>query len=361
MWRVPTTEPEPRRSEAATSQDSFHSLNELSESPEPTEPRTKPVETEINTMAPEGNTADVNMKDGTTKPTELKLSPPKIFNGKRDEFDKFLQNILLYLDINDELYNTDKKKIAYALSFMDEGDADSWRAQFLLAARKTSGLELGTWSDFEKNLIEAFKPYDAPGDALEKITMLKMGNNSIEDHISRYKILLSKAGINTDSPSAIDYFRKSLNIPLQKNLLNLATPPKNLDEWYEWATRLDNNFRKMQRVFGRDLKKKEEPKKHWQFQKRERDPNAMDIDALALEKRNEMMKKGLCFGCGKPGHLNRDCPDKKKPTSYSPPSYSPPSKKMGAKELYTHIRSLTTLLTEEEKDEFFKEAEEQGF
>jgi hypothetical protein len=34
---------------------------------------------------------------------------------------------------------------------------------------------------------------------------------------------------------------------------------------------------------------------------------------------------------------------------------------MGAKELYTHIRSLTALMNEEEKEEFYKEAETEGF
>ena len=86
----------------------------------------------------------------------------------------------------------------------------------------------------------------------------------------------------------------------------------------------------------------------------------MDVDALNVEKRNEMMKKGLCFRCEKPRHLSRDCPNNAASTSTAPPSYSPP-KKMGGKELYTHIRSLTALMSQEEKDEFYKEAEEEGF
>jgi hypothetical protein len=116
----------------------------------------------------------------------------------------------------------------------------------------------------------------------------------------------------------------------------------------------------MQRIFDRTPRKstKEEPKRHWQFQKRERDPNAMDVDALSMDRRTEMMRKGLCFGCGKPGHLNKDCPDRKRPIN--PPAYEKP-KKMNAKELYTHIRSLTALMNEEEKEEFYQEAEKEGF
>jgi hypothetical protein len=41
------------------------------------------------------------------------------------------------------------------------------------------------------DLKAAFQPYDAPGDALEELTELKMGNTTIEDHIAKYKIILS--------------------------------------------------------------------------------------------------------------------------------------------------------------------------
>ena len=99
----------------------------------------------------------------------------------------------------------------------------------------------------------------------------------------------------------------------------------------------------------------------------------MDIDALSTEKRDEMMRKGECFGCGKTGHLNRDCPNKAKkilprptPPSYAStwrptPSTSQGPKKMNPKELNAHIRALTALYDEKEKEEFLDEAEKEGF
>ena len=34
-----------------------------------------------------------------------------------------------------------------------------------------------------------------------------------------------------------------------------------------------------------------------------KDPNAMDIDAMSMEKRTALMRKGACFICKEPGHL----------------------------------------------------------
>ena len=183
-----------------------------------------------------------------------------------------------------------------------------------------------------------------------------------ETHLSKItlqdtKSLINKTEIQKDSPAAIDYFQKSLNIPLQKQLLSLPTPSTTLDEWTEWASHIDNNYRKMLQIFGRTPNnKKEEPKRHWHFQKRELDPNAMDVNTMTVKKCEEAMKKGLCFECGKPGHLNRDCPDKKKAIY----ACQTPSKKMTPKELYAHIQSITKEMSETEKDEFYKEAEEEG-
>jgi hypothetical protein len=173
-------------------------------------------------------------------------------------------------------------------------------------------------------------------------------------------MLVTRSGLDTTSAAVIDYFRESLNIPLQRRILSLENPPKTLKDWYDWAAKLDNNFRRMQQILGRNdrgkttnasEKKKEEPRRRWNIQRR--DPDAMDIDALTTEQREEMMRKGLCFVCRKPGHISKDCPDRKKSTNAP--------KKMNGKELLAHIRSLTMDMDAEEKEKFYDEAEKEGF
>ena len=237
---------------------------------------------------------------------ELKLNQPKPFTGKREDLKKFLQDVQLYLHVNDKVYDNNTKKISFALSFMNDGDAAaSWKEQLLEDALGKSIFTLGTRAAFKKDLKEAFQPYDAPRDALEEMKTLQMGSNSIEEHNTHFKMIVTRSGLNSMSPAVIDYYQETLSIPLQRRILSLENLPKTLQEWYDWAAKLDNNWRKMQRILGqsRELnyqkdpngKKKEQAKRRFNFTCL--DPNAMDMDinTLTIEKQGEMMKKGLCL------------------------------------------------------------------
>jgi len=81
----------------------------------------------------------------------------------------------------------------------------------------------------------------------------------------------------------------------------------------------------------------------------------MDIDQMTPEQHVECMQKGLCFGCGKQGHLGKDCPDR------AGTSKQTQTKKYNGNKLNQHIQSLLKDMNDEEIDEFWKESEAQGF
>ena len=82
---------------------------------------------------------------------------------------------------------------------------------------------------------------------------------------------------------------------------------------------------------GFERKKPDNNRKKWMFT--QKDPNTMDVDAMSIEERNKLMKKGACFRCKKPGHLSKDCPTKNKITG-TPQEVQ---KKMTLREMYKHI------------------------
>jgi Domain of unknown function (DUF4939) len=69
--------------------------------------------------------------NGTKEPN---LNKPKAFDGNRDSFKKFLQNVEVYMDVNHETYNNDLRKIAFVLSFMATESAATWKTQFIKEA-----------------------------------------------------------------------------------------------------------------------------------------------------------------------------------------------------------------------------------
>jgi Zinc knuckle len=139
-------------------------------------------------------------------------------------------------------------------------------------------------------------------------------------------------------------------------------PLKTIADWYEWAAELDHRHAKINRAVertqGPSSGKDKAPQKKFYFPRRERDPNAMDVDRLTIEERDKLLKEGKCFRCWRTGHRASECPknddEKKKGKEV-------PKKKMNGRELHAHVRALFKEMTEEDRDEFLKGAEEAGF
>jgi len=141
------------------------------------------------------------------------------------------------------------------LSLMEEGDAASWKQQ-LIEETFDQAILAGTDPDFRTlrsfigSLKDAFEPYNSEGDVLEEMKVLRIGDTPIDEHIAKYKMLVTKAKLKDDNPIVIDLFRETLSMSLQRRLLTLEKSPKSLKEWYKWASRLDNNYKRMQHILG---------------------------------------------------------------------------------------------------------------
>ena len=183
-----------------------------------------------------------------TKKTEL--NPPKIFTGKRTDLQRFLQDTFVFLTINKEHYNTDDKKIAFVMSFMTEGDTALWKQEFIsrvIQDSVTAGnkITFGTYKSFIESLEKSFLPYDAPSDALYAMKHLRSGEGSMEEHLAKFKLLVSQSGLD-ESAAVADLFRETLPLGLQRPILLSEKAPVTLQEWYDKANTFHGNWRKTQ-------------------------------------------------------------------------------------------------------------------
>jgi hypothetical protein len=188
----------------------------------------------------------LTMAQPANETKELNLNKPKAFDGNRDGFKKFLQNIEVYMDVNHETYNNDLRKIAFVLSFMATGSTATWKTQFIeeayaRPAPPNPSDRLGTNTQFRKDLMEAFSMFDSVGDALDELWSLrKKKNESIDEHIAKFKMLAAKSKIDTTNPLSIELFKKKLPWALMLELMKLETPLKTIDDWHKWTATLDH-------------------------------------------------------------------------------------------------------------------------
>jgi Domain of unknown function (DUF4939) len=199
----------------------------------------------------------ITMAQPTNGAKELNLNKPEAFDGNRNNFKDFLQNVEVYMDVNHEIYNNDLRKIAFVLSFMTTGAAATWKAQFIDEAYNrpvpaNSNDKLGTYVQFRKDLMEAFSMFDSVGDALDELRSLRKKKiESIDEHIAKFKLLAAESKIDTTNPLTIELFKETLPWGLTLQLMRLETPLKTIADWYEWAAELDHKHAKINRAVER--------------------------------------------------------------------------------------------------------------
>lgn len=330
-------------------------------------------------------------------PKELRINSPKPFDGNPAKLESFLLDADIYLTCNDKLYSTDVKKILWALSYFSEKEAKRWKMQYITGLKEEAdekyngSIQWPSWKEFIELLKKEFKNYISVDSAFDQLCNLKQ-KGGINDHITTFKLLISRAGI-TQEAVIIDFFKRSLNRNLAEKIVTLGQP-KTLQDWYEKAREMEGAYRRWQ---GQISVKRSDPFKEISS-KPEKDPYAMDVDAvdiesedeelevnaLSPEKRKEFQSKGACFKCGGKGHIAKNCSTRRffqksggfqktgnfnnyqRGGSQSPKPQVTQNKevqktKWKGRELHTHIRGLFQDMDDEEVETCIQLMEQEGF
>jgi len=195
------------------------------------------------------------------------MRTPPDFDGDKSRYEKWIDLVEGYLDANSKMYDTDKKKIGFALSFMTSGNAAKW-----WIAKRTEHKKRGLdkmppsftveWKDFFKELEEEFTLIDDKGKAGTNLMTIKEGDRLVEAYIADFKIIVSQSDITEDAALIRD-FQKGLNPKLVEKIWAQTSPPKTIDEWYKAAALQEGYWRRALVIQGLDKvthKKKREEK-----------------------------------------------------------------------------------------------------
>ena len=296
-------------------------------------------------------------KDDSTK------NLPRRFDGNRNKYRAFMDAVELFF-ITETKYDTPDKKIALVLGLLDDGEARTWRTNFLRNARGTDGtLKLGTYADLVKKLDATFKRANEQDEALFTLHQMRQrSNETAEEAVTRFCEQAALAGVDltTNGRLAIDYLKAVLNERLvEKISLDINEPSEDFEDWVKLAIRYDNRWNRnkflrngFRRNNGGNRNLRPLPKIN------RRDPDAMDIDALTTEERDRLARIGACFRCKEKGHMANDCPTKNRTGASKNQTDSRPQKK-SPKEMGRHIHNLCAQYLPKEVDEIYSAFEQE--
>ena len=291
------------------------------------------------------------MVDPKMMPKEISINKPTAFTGDRRRIRGFIQECRGYLQLNKHIYDSDEAKIAFVLSFLTDKEALKWKEAYLasLYKPKIKKNEAGqdeeeegefvypTFNGFINTFQGYFQPINQARTANHQLATIKQGKRTVEEFIAEFQLLISMAGMTitteSDNLHLINYFQRGLNPAIAKKIALSDNVPTTVTGWAEKAIQYDTNYRLTMAMFGKQAYSSRSSEHSGRLSSSQKDPYAMDIDAMTTEERATLMKQGRCFLCKLFGHMAKDCPNKGKKT--------PPPSKKSVKDIHAMLTRLS--------------------
>jgi hypothetical protein len=249
---------------------------------------------------------------------EVKIKTPEPFKGERSKIKGFLIHIDLYFTFHASHFKSDIERILYVVSLL-EAEALNWIEGFVVdymkntnergatttAMRQETINMFGSYQAFIKALQATFGPIDEERQAERAIQSLRQ-RGSASTYTAEFQRWATKTGWNDDALRA-QYYR-GLKDSVKDELIK-EDKSDTLKEMIDDAVKIDN------RLYERALEKRgfyDPGHRQKQSTKKSYWPQPMELDTahrgeLTPQEKQKRQQERLCFSCGKPGHMARNC------------------------------------------------------
>jgi Retrotransposon gag protein len=150
------------------------------------------------------------------KPVSLQGTAPTIFTGDHSLSETFMRDFKIYKIMNPlaDIMKQPYARVATALSLIHRPKVDDWVDEQLkdleLKICTTPCSDETLWTNFETAFADAFTDMAKREDAYQKLKHLKMKDELVDDYITTFNSLATKAGWELTNKGTINAFRSGL-------------------------------------------------------------------------------------------------------------------------------------------------------
>ncbi|THH04929.1 hypothetical protein EW145_g5163 [Phellinidium pouzarii] len=179
----------------------------------------------------------------TPAPTEeARISKPNNFDDDKGYARHFLSSCEAYLSLNEQVYNTNKRKIIFVLSFMLEKAARDWatnRTTIALAPNSTTKTStgFGTWEDFVNDFRNTFITTNDSANAQHQLLNIKQMGTA-DNYNTQFRSLVTHSNIS-DKNTLSKMYQQGLTHGLIQHIYARDKLPDTMEEWYQAASWAD--------------------------------------------------------------------------------------------------------------------------
>lgn len=239
------------------------------------------------------------------RPSE-KLPDPPEFTGKARALYPFLSKLRYKLEGNADRYPTPRLRFLYAHSRLG-GDAAT-------LVRPLLDTDIKTVEQLVAFLEATYEDPNRKDTATTYLLNLRQGNKKFLSHFAEFRRLAADTDLN--EAGLVSQLKRSLTPELLQAMIGVKVPGS-LNEYANLIVSYDNDLRYLSRA--------PRTSKHRQVTRTSqsvvRHPDAIDLDNIhhgyapkGSNERERRWKHGLCFNCGRKGHMSPTCNE---PTPFS--------------------------------------------